>query len=221
MVPSRNALLRTLGVAVALQITAHAPAWACDGQVGKVIFEDNFADNLGGWGNEEPTISIKPPELLIALDKKHLGHSIQNFTFFATDGDYCIETILPPATAAGGAKGVGIEFFATDYDNFLEAELGADSSVYMSSKESGQWNDLFHVTPVAAFKAGDVNALRVVAKNGLITVYVNGTQVRAIRAQVPTGKLHFGIFGEFLDNSKAVDGSPPIRVKSFKVTAGE
>lgn len=116
--PSINALLRTLGVAVALQITVCVPAWACDGQVGKVIFEDNFADNLGGWGDEAPTISIKPPELLIKLDK-------------------------------------------------------------------------------------------------------NGTQIRAIRAQVPAGKLRSGIFGELLDNSKAVDNSPPIRVKSFKLTAGE
>lgn len=224
MVPSRNALLRTLSVAVALQITACVSAWACDGQVGKVIFEDNFADTLGGWGDLVPPMSIKPPELLIALDKKFSAESLQNLTFFANDGDYCLEAILPPKTAAGGAKGVGIEFLATDYDNCLMAQLAADSSVFLSTKESGKWNDIFHVAvPAAAFKAGpeDVNALRVVAKDGVVTVYVNGTQIKAVRAQVPSGRLRFGIYAEFVDRSKAVDNSPPIRVKSFKVTAGE
>jgi len=217
MTPSVNVPLRILGIAVAVQIAAATSAWACDGQVGKVIFEDSFADSLGGWDLGTGPASIKPPEMLFSVDKKNTGWSVHNLTFFATDGDYCLEAIVPPG------KGVGIEFFATDYDNFLTAELAADSSLWMSNKVSGKWTDLFHVTPVAAFKAGpnDVNALRVTEKNGLVTIYVNGSQTKAIRVQVPDVKTQFGVYGEFLDRSKATDDSPPIRVKSFKVTTGE
>jgi hypothetical protein len=159
----------------------------------------------------------------VAPDTKDTGIASLNLTFQATDGDYCLETIFPPTTAASGGKGIGIIVYATDYRNFLEPELGSDGSIAMYSRRSGNWSTIFNVPAGPAFKAdpGAVNALRVVVKNGTLTTFLNGTQIRAVRAQVPTGNLSFGLDGEFLDSNKAVDGSPPIQVKSFKVTAGE
>jgi hypothetical protein len=62
-----------------------------------------------------------------------------------------------------------------------------------------------------------VNALRVIVKEGRLTIMLNGSQVKVIRAQVPTSPLRFGVYGEV---AKTIDTpSPPIRIKSFKVTA--
>jgi hypothetical protein len=219
----KYALLRTLSAAFALQIAAGASAWACDGQVGAVVFEDTFADDSGGWEQMPPENTIKPPYFLAAPDKAATGMASLNLTFTATSGDFCLEAILPPKTAPGGGKGIGIVFYATDYDNFMETEVGSDASIGLWSKKAGKWNTIFKTPSSPAFKAGPgaSNALRVVALDGTLTVYLNGVQVKATRTQVPTGDLRFGIMGEFLDSSTAIDGSPPIQVTSFKVTAGK
>ena len=83
-------MARILGLVVALQVAASASAWACDGQVGNVIFEDTFADDSGGWDLAPPVVTVKPPALLLALDSKHTSYATQDLTFHATDGDYCM-----------------------------------------------------------------------------------------------------------------------------------
>jgi hypothetical protein len=41
-------MLRMIGAAVILHVALCAQAWACEGQTGKVIFEDSFDDDSGG-----------------------------------------------------------------------------------------------------------------------------------------------------------------------------
>ena len=73
--------------------------------------------------------------------------------------------------------------------------------------------------PTAAREAPTaVNTLRLIAKAGKLTMILNGTQLKVIRAQVPDGALRFSVYGQI---DKAAENVPPIRVKSFKVTAGE
>lgn len=220
----KYALLRTVSAAVALQIAACVSAWACDGQAGKVIFEDTFTDDSGGWDLTPPESSINPPDFLFTIDNKYVAMSALNLTFRTTDGDgdFCMEVILPKAIAPDNQPAAGIEFWATDYNNLMMALLWGDGSVQLFSRTGAPtWQTIFTVPSGPAFKSDPeaVNALRVVAKDGRITLYLNGTQIKApIRAQVPDGNLRFGMLGQY---QKPTDAPPAIRVKSFKVTAGE
>jgi hypothetical protein len=63
-----------------------------------------------------------------------------------------------------------------------------------------------------------VNAIRVTVKGGKITVFLNGEQIKIVRAQEPNGDLLFGLSGQY---EKAVDSIPVVRVKSYKVTTGQ
>jgi hypothetical protein len=213
-------MLRIAGVAAALLVMASAPAWACDGQVGKVIFEDTFADDSGGWELAPPVITVKPPAMLFALDSKYTSYATQNLTFHAVDGDYCMSVVLPKPATPDNTMSSGIEFWATDYNNLMMVQLSSNGYISLVSRTAGNWQTIFGGPAGPGFKAdqGAVNVVRVIAKSGKLTISVNGTQIKVIRAQVPEGILRFGIYGQF---DKTPEASPPIEVKSFKVTAGE
>ncbi len=213
-------MARILGLVVALQVAASASAWACDGQVGNVIFEDTFTDDSGGWDLAPPVVTVKPPALLLALDSKYTSYATQDLTFHATDGDYCMEVVLPKPATPDNSMSAGIEFWASDYNNLMLLQMSSNGGVFLDSRTAGNWQTIFTATAGAAFKAdpGAVNALRLISKNGKLTISLNGTQIKVIRAQVPQGNLRFGIYGQF---DKTPDASPPIEVRSFKVTAGQ
>ena len=212
-------MFRTLSVAVLFQLTMSA-AWACDGQLGKVIFEDTFSDDSGGWEQTQPQAVITPPDFLFSLDAKFVNMSSQNLTFHATEGDFCAEGVLPRSLAPDNTLYFGVEFWAKDYANFMLAQVNSAGRVSLYRKASGNWSQVFGVDSAPSFKADPdaVNALRVTAKDGKITVFLNGAQLKAVRAQVPDGDLRFGVFGQY---DKIVDQMPAIKIKSFKVTAGQ
>jgi hypothetical protein len=213
--------LKTLGTAVVLQFAMCVHASACDGQVGKVIFEDTFTDDSGGWDLLAPEVIVKPPELLITLDKKYAGLDTQNLTFNAVNGDYCVEFVLPKAVAPDNNIYLGLEFWGTDYKNFMVFWLGSNGNVGLSKNSAGNSSTIFKVIGAPQFKADPtaVNSLRVVAIDGKLMLSLNGSLIKVIRAQVPEGNLRFGFQG-ILDN--AIDApAPPILLKSYKVTTGQ
>lgn len=212
-------MLRVIAAIAALEALMLGPAWSCDGQPGKVIFEDTFPDDSGGWEFTPPLATVKPPAFVFALDASHINVASQNLTFHATEADFCLETMLPKAPAADNNPYVGIEFWATDYNNLMLLELSGDGTVALFSK-SGNWQTLFSVEKAPGFKSepGAVNALRVNTIGGKITAYLNGTQVKVIRAQIPNGPRRFGIYTQY---DKMQANNPPIKVTSYKVTAGQ
>jgi hypothetical protein len=214
-------MLRTLGIVTALQLLTCAPSWACTGQVGAAIFQDTFADDTGGWKLDPPDATIKPPVFLISGDANYPATDSLNQTFNATDGDYCMDFVLPAAIAANNQMSAGILFWATDYSNFLSALVGSDGSVSLNKVTSGNPSILFSVQKSPAFisTANAVNSLRVTALSGVITVYLNGTQIKSIRAQEPTNAaLSFGFVGQ---SDTAVANPPQVQIKSYSVTAGK
>jgi hypothetical protein len=69
-------------------------------------------------------------------------------------------------------------------------------------------------SPTLKKNPGDSNLLRVTLKGNLVSMYVNGTKLKDIRAQAPTTDARFGVYAQ---RSKA--GSEQIYVfKSIKVT---
>jgi hypothetical protein len=213
-------MLRTLGVVTALQLLVWTPSWACTGQVGASIFQDTFADDTGGWDLSPPWTAVQPPVFVITGDASNPGFDSLNLTFNATDGDYCMDFSLPPAIAANNQMYAGILFWATDYNNMMSAEVVSDGSVWLEKKASGNWTNVMSVSKSPAFLSGaKVNSLRVTALSGVITIYLNGTLIKSIRAQEPTNPgLSFGIYGS---SDNGVANQPKIQIKSYSVTAGK
>jgi len=214
-------MLRTIGIVAALQLLAWAPAWACTSQVGTVIFQDTFADDSGGWDETPPQLVVKPPILAIALDAQVGGISAQNLTFNTTDGDFCMDFVLPPAISPNNQMYAGIEFWATDYSNAMLALVASNGTIMLQKEAGGNWTTVFNVPNVQGFNsaANAVNSLRVTAVNGTITVFINGTTVKTVRAQEPTNPhLNFGLYGE---DDTSVANAPVIQIKGYSVTTGK
>lgn len=214
-------MIRAVGFAIAmLQAFLCTAAVACDGQVGKVIFEDTFTDDSGGWDFTPPVATVKPPDFIFALNSKNSTISSLNLTFRANDADYCVEATLPKSFAPDNKYGFGLLFWAVDYSNYWMAMLSSDGSFSLYSRTNGNWQTIATIPNAPGLKAEPdaVNALRVTTIGGKISVYLNGQLVKAIRAQIPEGSLRFGMYSQI---DKGVDGAAPIPVKSFKVTSGQ
>ncbi len=193
-------------------------AFACAGQTGKVIFEDNFADDSGGWNVGANANYVKGAFQIKADAKADFGSSL-NTTFNATEGDYCVEIAFPSEAAeAGNHDDVGIDFLAADDDNEYSFNVGSDGNAWIVRLVKGASSFVMPATKVPAVKTapGSVNALRVVVKDGKLTFYVNGEQVKVLRAQMDKSANRFGFWA-------GTDNKPPQKerlflVKSFKLT---
>jgi hypothetical protein len=216
-------MLRTFGVVTALQILALTPVWACTGQVGNVIFQDSFGDDTGGWDERPPWATVKPPNFVFAMDAQNSFTNVLNLTFNATDGDYCMDVILPPPIAANNQMYAGISFWATpDSNSSMMGVLPvSNGAVTLNKLTAGTWNTIFTIPNAPGFNstANATNSLRVTALSGTITVYLNGTVVKTVRAQEPPStNAFFGMTGQV---DTAVANAPLIQVKGYSVTAGK
>ncbi len=205
---------------IVLLVLLCGSAVACEGQVGKVIYEDTFADDSGGWDLTPPAATVKPPDFVFAMSSKFSNLSSQVLTFHATDADYCAEVIAPKSLAADNKYGFAIQFWAVDYNNYWMVMLSSDGSIGLYSRTNGVWQTIANIPNAPSLKPEPdaVNTLRVTTTGGRISIYLNGQLVKAIRAQVPDGSLRFGMYSQI---DKAVDGAAPILVKSYKVTSGQ
>jgi len=212
--------MRILLTLLLFGLLAHS-ASACEGQVGDTIFEDNFADNLGGWTFSD-NFALRPPgaQIIVSANEKGTARSELNQTFRAREADYCAEMSFPKNAAAVDDVGTGVEFLAADYRNLFVAEVYRSGKIELDTEVDGKWTTIWSMANPSLVKIGPdaVNAVRAVIKGNLITVYVNGKTVRAVRAGMPDGELKFGILAEFTTASKE---SLPFPVKSVKVTKGQ
>jgi hypothetical protein len=211
---------RALGLAFALQLAAAAAAHACDGQTGSVIFQDKFADDSGGWDFTPPVNQVKPPDFLFTMTKQTFVSSVENLTFNATYGDYCMDFVLPKSSAPDNNASAGMLLWASDYSNYILVLVVSSGTVAMYRRTAGNYATIFTIANSPAFNSAQdaVNSLRIVATNDQkLTITLNGQPVKVVRAQTPPGALLFGIFAE-------TDKAPPtdtlIRIKEFSVTSG-
>ncbi len=230
-----------------LHVLSAMGAMACEGQTGATIFEDKFTDDSGGWDLTPGRSDIKPNEMLITLNDSKDVLSVQNLTFNPTEGDYCVEFTLPPPLAPDNNVAVGIEFWATDWRAYYSVQAFSNKIVGLYRDTPNGWITIFAVrdSPLVKIAADSpstrslpdpsvvnavpdalpgkeasdgLNAIRVVAKDGRIATFLNGTKIKEIRAQMPTGALRFGIFAQV---DKGLPEGTVIHFKSFKVTTGE
>jgi hypothetical protein len=208
-------------LALGAAIVFTTAAFACDGQKGNVVFEDNFADDTGGWSFDDYFVS-KPPGAFIQDPANNSGgyaSSILNNTFTAGQADYCSEMTFPKDTATVDAR-IGLAFFAKDHSNYTIINAFSDGTIVLNKLVNNSWTRLFTAKVDGVMKMGetDVNSLRVVIKNGLLTAIVNGKKIKSIKMQIPSDNLMFGFYSEYANPSATPVQFP---VHSFKVTEGE
>lgn len=197
-----------------------ALAASCDDQRGAVIFEDNFTDDSGGWGQiDQPNQKFGGGAWSLHLDPKFGNWGIVNTTFNAQDADYCMEVVVPKSIAPGNAVDLELLFWATDFDNFYAAGIESDGHAGLWRKAAGQWQTVADLAdPGVKFAPGSIAAIRVQAITNLIVFSVNGVEVKRVRAQMPRGQLKFGVYFE-----TQRENPPPgisVTIKRFRVTAG-
>ena len=208
-------------------LTAAAASAACTGQAGNSVFEDSFGDDSGGWDFSGGTKYSEVKDSTFVLHPNPGGSketnpnlSIANLTFSAGEGDFCIEFVLPKAVAPDNNVDLGIMFLRQDKNNYYVWQASTDKGVYLFRYSASNWSTLYsNPTPSTQvnLEPGAVNTLRVTVKDAKVALFLNDQQIKVIRAQIPTGELHFGIYTQA---AKSSDANPVILVKSFKVTAG-
>ena len=214
--------MRLLFSALTVLFLLNATAMACPGQTGKVIFEDTFTDDSGGWQLGAPDSEIKDGSLWLRPNPRGMTEKGRNInstvrTFAATDGDYCLEFIVPKPVAADNDFMTGLVFWqSSSTDEYLWA-VYTDGTTQLNKLAANKWTRIFSDN-TGKLEPGSTASLRVIAKDGKLTLFVGSKQVKVIRAQTPTGDLNFGVLAEV---EKLSDANPVLQVKSFKVTTGE
>jgi hypothetical protein len=215
-----NIVFSRVALAALLQAGMAAGAMACEGQSGNVIFEDTFPDDSGGWELFQDRDSVVPPNFLITLpeDDEGIGHSSLNLTFEATEADFCTEFVWPQDPLPQDSYlGAGLMFWAADYDNHYLLQAHSTGKVGLYRKSNGKWNTIFEVADSGVVKpAPEVNTVRALAKGGKITAFVNGQQIKAIRAPMPQNAPRFGLYAE----SGKLEKPVAIHFSSYLVTEG-
>jgi hypothetical protein len=216
-----------------LVVTANwADAANCEGQRGRLIFEDDFTDDSGGWAHE-PSASwnatFGKSGLRMHIQDPTLVWALLNIAFTARDGDFCAEAVMPKVAASGIVSRTGLIFLANDTENFYVLMIGGDlptpsnqlrGAIGLWRKHKGTWGRLGDWSdPKFKLEPGSVVALRAMVKPDLIIASVNGVEVKKQRAQLPGESLRFGLY---VETNKAVPApGMAFQFKRYKVTAGD
>jgi 3-keto-disaccharide hydrolase len=202
-----------LGLAVAgLFVASSGQAKACDGS--KIIFEDKFDDDAGGWSIKD-TIEVKDGSFVFKLPADDMQSNL-NVTFTVKDADICTEAVWPQ----GGdppVLGAGLLFWGEDNRTYYQFGILNNGKFWIARKQDGAWLGTIAAnidSPAINTSPGDSNTLRVDAKGNTLAFFVNGTKVRELRGQAPTGGWRFGMSGDNFDKQK----DATVLFTSMKVT---
>jgi len=207
-------------VAVFLVLSTAAYADCASLQKGKEIFAATFADTTGGWPSD-PDASVGTTGLTLKLYTPNSSWVYLNNAFNATDGDYCVEGIVPASPAANNLAYIGLAFLAKDAKTFDVFQVDSSGSIQLYRKVSGNWALINGslARPSLVLKPGSAVTLRAVVKGSLVTVSANGVDLLKTRLQVPDGPLQFGVYVQ-TDNNVAKPGVG-FQFSKFRVTEGE
>lgn len=189
------------------------PAQACNGK--STILEDSFADDTGGW-ESDPVMKFENGAMAVTPTATGTVFRELNAGFLAKELDFCVDTVWPDKI--DNAPAFGLIFWAPDYRNHFLAQIDTKKQASLHRYTNEVWAMIWR-GDVASIKngPGEANNLRVVAKDNLITFYVNGEKVKATKAQMPKLESRFGVY---LQRGKGVEGQV-FRFKNFKATMPE
>lgn len=196
----------TLGFGIAaLAITgilaATGQAIACAGS--KVIFEDTFENNAGGWSDKD-TVEVKNGTFVFKLPADDMQSNL-NVTFQVKDADICTEAVWPYGGGGNPMLGAGLLFWGENNRTYYQFGILNNGSFWIARKRDGVWLGTIAAnidSPAIKTAPGASNTLRVSAKGNTLTFYINGTKVREVRGQSPSAAWRFGVSGDNFDKQK-------------------
>jgi hypothetical protein len=190
-----------------------APAWqarACEGQ--KIIFEDHFSDDAGGWSIND-AIEVKDGTFAFKLPPDELETNL-NVTFTVEDADICAEVVWPEGDPI--TLGAGLLFWGEDNKDYFQFGIVDSGKFWIARKQDGKWRTIVENVDSSAINTspGASNTLRVKVTGNTASFFINGTKVRDLRGQPPEGGWRFGLSGDNFDKQK----DARLVFKSVKVT---
>jgi hypothetical protein len=189
-----------LALAIAALCASGGQAIACDGS--NVIFEDKFEDDAGGWSIKE-TIDVKDGTFVFKLPPDDMQSNL-NVTFMVKDADICAEAVWPES-GDQPVLGAALLFWGENNRTYYQFGILNNGRFWISRKQDGAWHGTIAAnipTPAINTGPGASNTLRVDAKGNSLIFYINGTKIRALRGQSPSGGWRFGISGDNFDKTK-------------------
>jgi hypothetical protein len=186
-------------------------ASACEGP--DVVFEDEFADDAGGWAIHKD-IEVKDGRFVFKLPPDAMLADL-NITYTVTDAaDICSEAVWPESSS--GVLGAGLLFWGEDNKNYLQFGVLNNGKFWIARRQDGKWHTIVENVESDSIntKPGQSNTLRVKADDGTAAFFINGTKVRDLRGQAPKGGWRFGLSGDNFEKDK----DARVLFKSVKVT---
>lgn len=189
-------LVALLAGAIALpSLTSSLAARAAE--KGEVQFEDNFESLDPGWGEGSTSYGVENGKFYLALEPQTWQTVLNQANVFTEIDATVSATVAKCDTPDNGA--VGLVFWAQDYANYYALLVTPEGRFGVVRHASG--NRLLMAVPWKANDAvkkgiGETNELRVVTKEHVATLYVNGSQVATFKGQHPQGGELVGFMAE-------------------------
>jgi 3-keto-disaccharide hydrolase len=188
-------------LAITGTLAASGQAKACAGS--KVIFEDTFEDNAGGWSHKD-TVEVKNGTFVFKLPADDMQSNL-NVTFQVKDADICTEAVWPYGGGGHPMLGAGLLFWGENNRTYYQFGILNNGSFWIARKRDGVWLGTIAAnidSPAIKTAPGASNTLRVNAKGNTLTFYINGTKVREVRGQAPSAAWRFGVSADNFDKQK-------------------
>jgi hypothetical protein len=189
-----------LAAACLFIVAPSAHAYACEGD--KVIFEDKFDDDAGGWAMKD-TVEVKDGSFIFKLPADDMQSDL-NVTFTVDDADICTDAVWPES-GNPSILGAGLLFWGENNGTYYQFGILNNGKFWIARKQNGAWVGTIAAnveSPAIKTSPGAVNTLRVDAKGDSVVFYINGTKVRELRGQGPQGGWRFGLSGDNFDKTK-------------------
>lgn len=215
-VPSVQALaaLFTAITITALGATAARSA-DCGPAIGKVLVDDVFTDNLNGWDEDKAAVFGKP-HLALELTGSDTDWNYTTSSFDARNADYCLELTVPRSPTADNLTDAGLVFDFVGEDDKFQMLVYSDGSALLERESGGRYSTLYEAEKlVPPLVPGAAVVLRAMVKDGLITAFIDGVQVKQVRAKMSDAPRSFGVYAE---RHKAVPAATPITFDRLRVT---
>ena len=159
-----------------------------------VLFSDDFATLLPGWGKASESRFVSENKMMMSLAPKQIRYNLYNGVAVGN-----ADIRLKIAQIQGNPDQFGgIIFWAADIDNFYSAYLTTDGHISVGRRMNRMWLKPVSYQPREEVRPGlgQTNELRVVTCGRAATVFVNERQVAEFQGFPPPGESSFGVYAE-------------------------